>query len=72
MHPNNQTRANRAEAALEAWLAKSGEDGPITDPATLADLLADLMHWCDREGIDFDDARESAGLNYAAEVGGEE
>ena len=68
----NIYRADRANAALDAWIAAAGEGGPASDPSTLADLLADLMHWCDREGIDFEDAWETAGINYAAEVDSDE
>lgn len=37
----------------------------------ITDVLADLMHWCDEYGTDFNEAIESARMHYAAEIKGE-
>lgn len=34
----------------------------------VGDLLADLMHYCNRQGMDFDAAVEHARMHYEAEV----
>ena len=36
--------------------------------AALADLLCDLMHWCDRNGLNFDDELCRARIHYDAET----
>ena len=48
----NGVRADRAMQAVEAWL---GEDRPDDAPDThIQDLLCDLHHLCDREGLNLD------------------
>jgi hypothetical protein len=60
----NGDRAAWAAAAIEAF-----RDMTRTERAdALPDLLADLMHWCDRNGIDFAEALEAARMHYAAET----
>jgi hypothetical protein len=50
--PDNQNdeRAEWAEATIQAFVRITGTDREDA----LADLLANLMHWCDRQGFDFD------------------
>ena len=36
--------------------------------ASLTDLLGDLMHWADRNGVDFTDELARAQRHYAAEI----
>ena len=59
-----QQRIYAAEAALTAH-------GALKDPdaseASLADLIADLMHFADHYEIDFDFALLNARVNYDAE-----
>lgn len=40
----NADRAQWADAAIEAFIAETGTE----EEDALADLLGDLMHWCDR------------------------
>lgn len=47
---NNAKRANNAEAGLSASLKARG-DPPRIDEDAVCDLLADLFHYCDREGL---------------------
>jgi hypothetical protein len=47
----NGGRAERARAALDAYVGGDGERDPQT---SLQDLLSDLEHLCVREGYDFD------------------
>ena len=42
-------RLDRAKAMRSAWESSEGSDVP-----RIADLLADLMHLCDAEGLDFE------------------
>jgi len=63
-------KANRAAwacAALTTFIQVTGTD----EVDALGDLLADLMHWCDRNDHDFDAALERARGHYEAETGGE-
>lgn len=62
----NDRRSAWAAAALHAFVAETGadeEDAP-------GDLLADLMHWCDRHGYDFALALDRARGQYEAETEG--
>jgi len=59
--PTNEDRADRIPPALEAYIATRGdtlEGGPGSLPGLydLADILADMRHYCDRERIDFNHA----------------
>jgi len=59
----NEDRATWAHAALRSFQWETGSD--FTD--ALADLMADLMHWCDRYGFEFNDELERAREHYATE-----
>ncbi len=48
--PTNPDRVEAATAALEAHAASKGE---VVDEDNVGDLLADLMHYCAENGIDF-------------------
>lgn len=63
----NDERAEWAAASLRHFQCVTGAD---YDDA-LADLLADLMHWSDRNGSDFDATLSRARMNYEAETTGE-
>ena len=63
---NNQ-RASGAEHTLTLYKhAVLGEAGPI-DPEVIRDLLADMLHFCDREQIDFGEQLVSAEANWLTE-----
>jgi hypothetical protein len=55
---NNEARIERAAAAIGTY-DEYGEE--------LIDLLADLLHWAERNGHDFDDALRIARGHYEAE-----
>jgi hypothetical protein len=63
----NDSRATWAGAALSAFMGQTGTD----QEDALADLLADLMHWADRNNYDFDAALDRARYHYEAETVGE-
>lgn len=60
----NRARAARAQAALDAYRALPGAD----PDCALRDLLTDLLHWSDLEGVDFHREWSSAQMNYWGEV----
>ncbi len=64
----NGRRSAWAARAVAAFMDETGTD----EADAVCDLLADMMHWCDRHGYDF--ARELARANdhYAAETLGDE
>ena len=66
----NANRAEWAGAAIETFRADTGTD----QEDAVADLLADLMHFCDLvEGQpSFDAALERGRMHYDAEISGEE
>lgn len=70
----NWFRAERGLTALNAWKAAASEGGDSFDPATIADLLADMMHLCrlnrdvDGNPISFDECLETARINFDAEA----
>lgn len=61
----NSKRAIWAGAALATFQTLTNDD----DDNALKDLLADLMHYCDRNGEDFDVALDAARFHYKAETG---
>ena len=63
----NDERALWAQEALCAFeeATRSGGEEPGT---SCADLLCDLMHWCDREALSFDALLETARMHYLAET----
>jgi len=63
----NDRRAAWAAAALQTFRDATGADA---DDA-LADLIADLMHWCDRNGMDIDRQLQRGRCHYAAETAAE-
>ncbi len=46
MTPRNEERADRAEAAVDAWRKHTGNCSP--DEADARDLIADLLHLIER------------------------
>jgi len=60
----NDLRAQWAESALRDFRENTGTD--LED--AVCDLLADLMHWCDRHGQDFEHELRRAQLHYEAET----
>jgi hypothetical protein len=60
----NFDRASWADKAISAFRDATGTD---TEDA-LSDLLANLMHWADRAGYDFNEALDRARRHYEAET----
>jgi len=60
----NDDRSEWAEIALLAFMGQTRTD--VGD--AVSDLLADMMHWCDRNGIDFGSELERAQEHYKEET----
>jgi hypothetical protein len=60
----NEKRTGWADAALSMFMEETGTD----EVDCVADLLANLMHWCDRNGQDFVDQLGRARDNYLCET----
>lgn len=64
--PKHTRRIKQAQAALTAYSKQRG-----VDPDCLVrELIADLGHWCDKHGLDWDHEVAIARDNYTAEVAG--
>lgn len=67
--PTNTDRAARIDETMEAYrTAQTGTPNRMEDPQDLSDLLADLMHWCKREGVNFEAELTTARTNFEAEI----
>lgn len=67
-HPLNRRRAESAALAMCAF-ERVGYGRGVEEASTIVrDFLCDLMHLCDREGIDFERAIYIASTNYAFEL----
>ena len=65
----NDDRADWAGQAIAAFAHATRMDTVGEDAETmLGDLLADLMHWCDRNNVDFETQLACARSNYAEET----
>ena len=63
----NDKRTAWAANALATFVHETGTD----EEDSLGDLLADLMHWSDRNNYDFEAALDRARGDYEAETIGE-
>ena len=63
-HPDNVKRGERALVSLKAH-PMFGEE---PDEINIRDLLTDLRHYCDTQGLDFSDEDDAAQGNYFLEV----
>lgn len=61
-------RARRAAEALRAYRAHEG-DGPCAPDEDLIDLLTDLRHFADLEGLSFGACDRIAYRHYLADLG---
>lgn len=60
----NDLRAECASFALQAFMNVAGCD--LED--AVADLLCDIRHWCDRNGVEFIDEYDRAARHYSSET----
>jgi len=64
----NDSRAAWAGQVIDLFALTTGTD----KEDALSDLLADLMHWCDRHQVSFDGELVRAREHYEAETLGED
>jgi len=65
----NTDKAKFAEVAVKAYAEKTGLASPDEDEETkVSDLVADLMHYCDRTGVDWSTVMYRAHRHYGEEV----
>lgn len=68
MHKLNKERAARIDAAMKGYARVSyGSDNQEPKETQLSDMLTDLQHWAERQGLDFDGRLDHARDNYRAE-----
>jgi hypothetical protein len=63
--------ARLGEESLRLYARRTGLDFDLDTEIALSDLLADLRHFCDREGFDYERYAARARNNYCREVDGE-
>lgn len=64
-HPANTRRAERLEDAIQSSLY-SLDCNDVSDTAT--DLLTDLLHYCDKYDLEFEEVLRRARSNHEAET----
>lgn len=57
--PTNRDRAARLDEILPLY--------PEDQHTNVIDLLADLLHWCEMNGVDFEDTLRISRMHFAAE-----
>ena len=62
----NSQRADVGRFAVDSSLSVSGDPAQI-DRDAITDLLADVAHFCDQQGENFDDCVASAKIHWQAE-----
>ena len=67
MNPTNADRAERIYRAMQTYLrAKGGSE--METRLDIRDILTDIMHYCDEQGVDFEHEIIFSRDNYDAEV----
>lgn len=70
--PTNDDRAAWAYDGIAAFAKRTGQDnsGDLKHdlPSVIGDFLADLMHLCDRDGINFDECLANGRGHYEHEL----
>jgi len=68
--PNNELRAEAAATALQSHSRAKGmsrEEPPLSPLELLTDLITDLLHWCNRDDLDFNKALWMAHFHHEEE-----
>ncbi len=63
----NKDRSGLAQQAVEAFATATGMEAE-PEEAVIGDLLCDLMHYCEQNGVEFDDCLGSARMHYSVGV----
>jgi len=65
--PTNETRADRIDTVMQAYCLTLDNRDFDGDEDDVKDLLTDLMHFCERAEIDFEENLRVARSNYEHE-----
>lgn len=68
--PTLRRCAELAEHALALFASETGLNLAADRDAAIMDLLTDIRHYCDKEGLSYDKLNETAQEHYAEEVDG--
>lgn len=63
--------AEFGDAALQAYAVRTGLTLPGEYEEAVSDLIGDVQHLCDREGLDFEELIDRAGRRYNEEIEGD-
>ena len=66
--PTNEDRANWADSAICAFALDVGQDPEFEIEEIIGDLLADLMHYCNQKGLNFDELLSRGRDHYECEM----
>lgn len=66
LETSTNTRASRGNTALSAWVNECGDQGD--EETNLADLITDLRHLSDAQGVDWHEILERSHRHYQGEV----
>lgn len=65
----NEERAQWADNAIQLFARETGLDGAGEEDETkLKDLLADIRHWCDQKGLDYEQINDHSFGVHAEEL----
>jgi hypothetical protein len=64
----NDDRAEWADDVLRRFASITDMHFLKDQPELVSDLIADIHHWCDRNGVDFDQSVANAAGHYIAET----
>ena len=72
MDVTNEDRAGWAEVACEAFAAITGQDMENDLPYIIGDLIANLLHLANQQGMCAEERLENGRMHYTAEIEEEE
>lgn len=67
MARTNKERAGAGRAALEAYM-KANDEAEEEDAVSMIDLIADLLHYADKEGFDAQEIGQLGLVHYLEET----
>jgi hypothetical protein len=72
MDVTNEDRAGWAEVACEAFAEITGQDMENDLPEIIGDLIANLLHFANQQGMCAEERLENGRMHYDAEIEEEE
>lgn len=65
-NPTNEERAARIDKLIEYYAVECKGDA-YADETDPQDIICDIMHWCDRDGYNFEEFLSMARFHHEAE-----